>query len=92
MAILFKISNEGLPQFLRTILHTVFSFEVSFDPDRLPLTIDHSQYRFDGVFAEATLAQESRNPAQHPGRGELPGRRNHLHGQVPFTHLAVASP
>ena len=44
------------------------------------------------VLAEATLGQESRNPAEHPGRGEFPSRRHHLHGQVPLAHLAIAGP
>src|SRR5713101_3362420 len=53
MAMLFKISNEGLSQFLSAVLHATLTF--------LPHQRPH--HRLNGVFVKPALAQESRYSA-----------------------------
>src|SRR3989449_2997770 len=82
MAMLFKISNEGLSQFLSAVLHTTLTF--------LPHQRPH--HRLNGVFVKPALAQESRYSATRLRRVGPSSHRDHLHGQIPFTYLAVGSP
>src|SRR6185503_9729638 len=79
MAMLFKISNEALSQFLSAVLH----------PSLTTFPHQRTHYCFNRIFVKAALAQESRQSFTHPRRGCPSSQRDHLHGQILFTHLAI---
>src|SRR6185295_10100311 len=82
VAMLFKISNEGLSQCLSAILHATLT----------SLSHQWSHHGFNGVFVKPPLAQESCDSVTRLRRTDPPGHRDHLHGQVSFTHLEVGGP
>src|ERR1041385_2800514 len=58
----------------------------------IPLTsLSHqwSDHGLNGVFVKPTLAQEPCDSVTTLRRTDLPSHRDHLHGQIPFTYLAV---
>jgi hypothetical protein len=75
----FEISNEGLSQFLSTVLHATLT--------SLPHQWTH--HCLKSLFVKSSLVQESRDPTRRLRRGSPAGHRHYLHGQVPFTHPTI---
>ena len=70
MAMLFKILNEGLSQFLSAVLHATLTV--------LPHQRPH--HCLNSVFVKTSLVQQSRYSATRLRRGGPSSHRDHLHG------------